>query len=267
MDDIPKYLQWKDIKLPLYYKISLTVVAILLVLVGIQSYRGTRHALRQLNSSYAPQDSILWFANQDDSVFQLMKKRAYLKARLRQAESDSIGLSIDLLDSTVGLRLKGVELHGSKMIGYSHSRLFDKMDHASLVNMLSGTLEISTDTSNTHKEPIKTVKAPKNEEEAAKMLVEHLPDTIDEFVAIRLLLDENLLVTIEQWPDSVPSSAQAYHDFISADKRQKSVTLWKDLLSLRRPAYQAWIRIYLPPQEAKSIYRALPKKGNVILKI
>jgi len=260
-------LNIRSIKLPIYIKIAIVFAGVIIVFFSIQSYRSTNQAIQKLNDRYHSTDSIMNKASNQDELFALLKKQGFLQSSLKQAESDSIGLCINFVDSSVALTLKGVELHGSKIIGFTSSNIFSNMDRASLITMLSGPLTITEDTSNIFKEPIKTVKAPKNEAEAAQMIPQNIPDTIQENVVIQLELDSAITVLILQEPDSVSNDQKNYDAFLSSLNRKKSMDMWKSLITFHLPEYKPWIKIYLPADEAKSLYRALPARGNVILKI
>ncbi len=128
-------------------------------------------------------------------------------------------------------------------------------------------MAITIESASILKEPIRTIKAPKSEEEAAMQANLAPPDTTREYVALRLETTQNTVLAFEQAPGTAPKSARNYHRFLKDQKNTALWEFWKNLLSFKTPVYKPWIKIYLPPEEVKSIYRAMPVEGSVILKL
>jgi hypothetical protein len=253
--------------LPPLLKMALMIFILLVVFISIQGYRAATRAVTEINNLFRSDDSLMIKMIQYDPLFEQIRNESYLQTRLRMAASDSIILYINLMDSTISMSLKGVTVYDHRLERFAYSKLFDKIDRSAKVNLLSSPLIITTDTANIPKENYKTVKAPKNEEEANLLTAQIIPDTTREQVAVRLVLENGMIILMEQDPKTIEHNSRSYRKFVSSQRRKGWVVLWKDLFSLEVPEYHPWIKLYLPPEEVKNIYRALPRNGTVVLKI
>ena len=260
---IPSFIK---LKIPASAKFILIIIVILILFFSIQSFRGSIKAVNRFDQRYLTGDSLTIKASTNDALYAMLNDKAFLQASLELADGDSIGLSINMQDSTVNLVLKGIVLYSCRMDGFRISPIFSKLGRQGILELSSRPLTILTDTANILKVPIRTIKAPKNEEEAALQVNLAAPDTTQEYVALRLETEPNFILAFEQVPAAVPKNAGTYHRFLAYHQNKALWSLWQNLLTFKTPDYRPTIRIYLPPDEVKSIYRALPIHGRVILK-
>ena len=112
-----------------------------------------------------------------DSAFVTMNRdKAYYQSRIRMAETDSISLALNLVDSTAILEIQGVAVHKAKINKVKISKVFYKADEYAISSMLSTPYTISKDFSTIKKEPLMIKMAPKDTSEYKPDI---LPDTTD----------------------------------------------------------------------------------------
>jgi len=98
----------------------------------------------------------------NSSLLPQLKDKAWLESRLKMANGDSIGLSIDLEQHRIQLELKGVVILSSKIRDFSISGFFRKMDGNVYFNTFGAPLTIQQFKSSIAKNPYKIVQAPKD---------------------------------------------------------------------------------------------------------
>jgi hypothetical protein len=254
-------------KVPLIIKTALLIFAVLSLYTGIQGYRAATRVLAELNDQYRSNDSLMVRMVQSDPLFDRIMTEKWLQTQLRLSALDSIILYINLRDSSISLVLKGVTVFDQPLESFGYSKILNKMDRSAKVSLLSNPLMVTADTASIPKANYRTVKAPKNEEEASLLTTQILPDTIREEVAARLLLENGMTILLEQGQQKISHDSRSYRKFLSDQRTRTWLFLCKDLLSLKIPDYHPWIKIYLPGEEVKNIYRALPGNAMVVLMI
>lgn len=254
-------------KVPLIIKIALLIFAVFSLYTGIQGYRAATRVLAQLNDQYRSNDSLMVRMVQSDPLYDRIMTENWLQTQLRLSASDSIILYINLRDSSVSMVLKGVTIYERRPENFRYSKIFDKIDRSAMIRLLSNPLMVTADTASIPKANYRTVKAPKNEEEASLLTTQILPDTIREEVAARLLLENGMTIFMEQGSQKINHDSRSYRKFLSDQRTKTWLVLCKDLFSLKVPDYHPWIKIYLPGDEVKNIYRALPGNAMVVLMI
>ena len=247
---------------------SLAVMVLsLLALVLAQSVRSSLFTVKSINERYQSTDSTLNRLTSNDQLFEMIKWNTYQQARLNLIKKDSISMCINLSDSTLTLVIRGVPVHRNRIDGYTYSPILDKINRTALINLFSEPNRIVNDTSNIVKHPIRKVIAPKNEEEAAKLSGLSEIDTLMETAALRFQLDNDLVIVVEHKPEALSIPSKSYKKFISAFDRKTKWDYMNNIFSTGNKEQQIWIRIYLPPEESKSIYRALPDNAYVAIHI
>ena len=254
-------------KIPLILKIPLLIFVAISLYTGIQGYRAATLVQTELNDQYRSNDSLIVRMAQSDPLFDRIMTENWLQTQLRLSASDSIILYINLRDSSISMELKGVTIYERRLENFRYSKVFDKIDRSAKIRLLSNPLMVTADTASIPKANYRTVKAPKNEEEAGLLTAQILPDTIREEVAARLLLENGMTILMEQGSQKVNHDSRSYRKFLSDQRTKTWLVLCKDLFSLQVPDYHPWIKIYLPGDEVKNIYRALPVNAMVVLMI
>lgn len=190
-----------------------------------------------------------------------IRELTYLTAFDSMAKSDSIGLVINLVDSTAMLAIKGVILHKAKIHSISNDGFLKSMDICSYQNLFSKPIAILSQNATIEKEPIQIKKAPKNEEEALAN-AEH-PDTT-----------KTLQVTHINFRLEIGCNFFIHDASEGCDRANKSLStpgeIWKNMkrfVMLKEPEYEPAIHICIDNKDAISIYRGLPAHGQIILRM
>jgi hypothetical protein len=196
----------------------------------------------------------------------LLREKAYLNARLTMAANDSLGLTINLRDSVVQLETKGVVLRQVKFADAEIPNFFRSFHPSLYVKTFSKPFKISEFGGTIVKEPITVVKAPKDSIEAARNKTEIDTSTV-EFVEWHMLLNKSFVISFVQSDsdfEKMDKSAWNYR----FDRYTSTLTSnVKDMVQFKIPVYYPQITLYIPKSEAKSFYRALSKKGVVVMRL
>ena len=193
--------------------------------------------------------------------------KAFLLTRLELAKKDSIGLVIDLTDSTAKLEVKGVPIRHCKILRYRHSDLARRLrSQGRLHQWLATPFILQEELATLPKAPIRIKEAPKDTIEAAESKGEDLP--IEQKDAeFTLQFDRNLTLSVEQ--AQTPSFAGRMRKFWydlrrNFDEANEAVVA---LMHLQLPQHRLWIEIELSREDAKAIYRALPTRAALALRL
>ena len=197
------------------------------------------------------------------SLQKTVKEITYHEAFIRMAETDSIGLIVNLSDSLLQLSLEGVIIHSARIESISGDGFFSAMDICSYQNLFSSPLEITGQYATVEKEPIVVKQAPKSEAEALASAGSHTPDSlkVQQVADVELMIGAGFEVYI--YDSSIGCKRASKHIGIQGES-------WKNIkrmAQLKRPRYQPAIHICVSKNDALSIYRALPRKALMVMKI
>lgn len=196
----------------------------------------------------------------------LVKDKVYKEALLKLAEYDSIQLVINLSDSTVNLSIKGVVIHRSRAGTVHADRIFQGMPLVQQLKLMSQPLAVHSQIASIVKEPVVVREAPKDTLEAA--LNAWQPDTLLQNPAFVLLtLDEGIHVILEQEDHPALKDRWTRFGFYSRLYSKRFLETTSDFLCLRKQDYHPAIAVSLPVDELRAIYRALPGRIYVVVKL
>ncbi len=224
-------------------------------------------SLKQKNERLSIQDSSAYLLFEKvPKLDSLAKEEAFLKSRLSMTESDSIGIVLDLSDSTIRLELHGVTIHCAEIQKYKTDRFFNSMDKQSYLTMFSAPFSTVMQTSSIEKEPLTVKRAPKDSIEAAKSV--YMPDTnIKPSMFCSLDLDSGIRIYLFQ--DSLSGKKDWFEKnrFILRDKIAIFFNNCYSLLHFQIPEYKPEIVLYLSQKDAVAIYRAIPANALVCVRL
>lgn len=193
--------------------------------------------------------------------------QAFLLTRLELAKNDSIGLVIDLTDSTAKLEVKGVPIRRCKILRYRQSDLARRLRaQGRLHHWLAAPFMLQKQLATLPKAPIRIKEAPKDTIEAAESKGEDLPIEQND-AEFTLQFDRNLTLSVEQTqpPSFAGRMRKLWYDWRrNFDEAQEAVTA---LVHLQLPQHRMWIEIELSREDAKAIYRALPTRAALALRL
>jgi len=194
-------------------------------------------------------------------------KQAFSLTRLELAKKDSIGLVIDLLDSTANLEVKGVPMRRCKILRYRHSGLARRLRRQGRLHQwLAAPFILQKELATLPKAPIRIKEAPKDTIEAAESKGEDLP--IEQSDAeFTLQFDRNLTLSVEQAqpPELAGRMREFWYDLRRYFDEARDAVI--ALVQLQLPQHRLWIEIELSREDAKAIYRALPARAALALRL
>jgi hypothetical protein len=250
-----------------WYIITGAVLLVLTVLYLAKSVSAVNHAVRAFDNAY--------FASleqkEGDTIdhcaipgyIDLIRKKAYLGAQVKLAESDSIGLIINMRDSVIQLLIKGLPIRSVKIDEYEISPFFQRVNQEAIYSMLSSPMKITGMQATFMKDPVSVKIAPKDTSEA---VVATRPDTTDfEAVFFTLNTDQNVRFFFEQQEDTIGADGRARFFFDLKDRSKNAKATMKAVARFDVPPYVPYIKIWIPKAEAKIVYRALPREGLIVL--
>jgi hypothetical protein len=193
--------------------------------------------------------------------------QAFWQARLQLAKGDSISLAVDLIDSVASLEAKGVVMRRCEILRYRSSGLTRRWrSQGRLHQWLASPFMLEKELATLPKAPIRIKEAPRDTIEASESKGEDLP--IEQRDAeFTLHFDRNLSLFVEQ--AQAPSFRGRWREFWYNVHRTFGAAedALVDLLLFRPPQHRIWIEIELSREDAKAIYRALPHRAGLALRL
>jgi hypothetical protein len=249
------------------FLILLIISTSFIVYYTVMSMLSPSHELAEIKKKYSPEESV---KNKDDNriftdsaYLSMIKERAFLQSKIVMAETDSIYLTINLEDSTMNLEISGVVVHKAKMSSFKASKILTNGNENIIYSMLSAPLTISSDIATIRKEPVLIKMAPKDTSEYKPDI---MPDTsITEPVNYILNMSNGTRIYVYQEEGEKRSDRIALFKFDLSDRLQQTWKALKRIAVFKVPDYKPFIKIKLPRADAKIIYRAIPKNGQIAL--
>jgi hypothetical protein len=247
--------------------IGVTVLALFIIYYLVMSVSAVNRTVNDFDNAY--------FASleqkEDDTInlcaipgyIDMIRNKAFLSSQLKMAESDSIGLLINVRDSIIQLLIKGLPVRNVTITGYEVSPFFHRANQEAIYAMLSAPLRITGMQATFMKDPVNVKIAPKDTSEA---VVDQKPDTTDfEAVFFTLDTDRNIRFFFEQQEDTIGTDRRARFFFDIKDRTRNASAAMREVARFRTPPYVPYIRISVPKAEAKIVYRAIPREGMIVL--
>lgn len=212
------------------------------------------------------------FTEKFDSIFyhpdivNLIKGKAYKEALLNLSKNDSIQLVINLSDSIINLSIKGVVIHQTNITEFKKDRLLRDLPLIHEIKLFSQPLPVLSYYSTIVKEPIVVRHAPKNPEEAA--LNAYQPDTLIQNPAfVACTIEHNFNIIFEQEENEGFYDNWKKFGFYLHLGFKKTIKSLENYFGLKKQEYQPVISIKIPVDDLRAIYRALPAKTFIVLKL
>ncbi|MCX6327496.1 MAG: hypothetical protein NT144_12740 [Bacteroidia bacterium] len=197
----------------------------------------------------------------DSTYLKLLKEKAFLQSRIVMAGSDSIYLTINMTDSTANIEISGVVVHKAKMSEVRASRILMKGNGNIILSLLASPFTISGAYATIKKEPVMIKMAPKDTSEYKPDI---MPDT-SITVPVNYILEMTNGVRIYVYQEEKEKFSDRMNLFCF-DIKYRLRNTWSSLKSVvlfKVPEYHPFIKMRLPRTDAKIIYRAIPKYGQV----
>jgi hypothetical protein len=197
---------------------------------------------------------------------ELKKDESVLKARYSLSTEDSVYLVLDLVKKMATLEMKGIPLHDSPLKDVWISNSIGMYHSEALIKWISQPFVLKNAISSIERVQFLVKIAPKDTIEANK--AEAIPaPRITEDVFIVMNFERNLQLVIQQSEVSEGEDKARIDSLkISMFKKEAERSV-KALTSLKRDAVTPKIVITLPKTEAITLYRSLPQKLKMVLKL
>ncbi|KPL16392.1 MAG: hypothetical protein AMS23_01060 [Bacteroides sp. SM1_62] len=251
-------------------RISIIIISLFLAGYLIACLMAPGHTIRQLNRTYGlhnelPRDGHA-VAREYLEIASLARQKAYLESRLAMADSDSIGMVLNLRDSLVELEINGIRIHSATISGYKVDRFFFSLKDETYAGLFSQPLRVEHDRGTIVKEPVFAHKAPRDTIEAANFIF--IPDTLHRVpVHITLNLTHGIRLSLyEDVKSSFRKKIRKITHYLGNMARQSGQNIFA-MMHSRVPAYEPGISITLAGKNITSIYRALPDRARVTILI
>lgn len=237
----------------------------ILVYFTIMSVRAPGKKLDEIRAKFGlqatPENKIDERFYSDSAYMAMLKEKAFLQARISMAETDSVYMTLNLADSTANLEISGVIVHSAKISDIKISGILRRGNEYANSDMLSTPMNVVSDFASIKKEPLMIKMAPKDTSEFKPDII---PDTTDyEPVNYILEMDNGIRIFVYQETDTITSDKNNLFFFDLNDRLRNTWSSLKSIASFRVPEYHPFIRIRLPKADAKILYRATPRHGQI----
>ena len=250
-------------KIALIVLISLILIFIVYysVMSMISPVRKLAEIKNEIGIKTAEKNGIEQKILKDSSYLRLLKERNFLQSRIVMAQTDSIYLTLNLIDSIANLEISGVVVHKAKMSHIETSKMLIADHDNSLLSIMPSPFIISQSFATIKKEPVMIKMAPKDTSEYKPDI---MPDTsITEPVNYILVMKSLIRIYVYQNENVKLNDRISQFKFDLNDRLRDTWSALKSVSTLKVPEYHPFIKIKLSRTDAKIIYRSIPKNGQI----
>lgn len=194
------------------------------------------------------------------------KEKAFQKSRLSLAEKDSIYMVLNIPDSMLLLEIKGVTVKKVKLAKLEVSHRFALISHENLLPWLSEPFTLEKDISTIPKSPIIVKQAPKDTLEAQAQATKPAPPDSTN-VYYTFYFDRNLVLEVEQVNPLEAWNTEKVITYANIKKNESTRSVFNMLRNPQQTDQPMMIKLVFGDSEARAIYRAVPTKSKLILKL
>lgn len=234
-----------------------SVFGFFLVLVVVQlmySFKGVKNFQHVYGLNIRQQSGEGW---SNPEVNRIKKDILWYEQLLKLSKSDSIYLAINLQDSVVQLKLKGMYLAEAKIV-FQYPYDFLKTANEETYRHFATVSAIHNETANLPKKPVRKVVAYSYENENGKASV----DTTEKKQLKWMFITEDNLRVIISGVKTASGSSHHFHP-------KQDVLQYRMQDVIRDPFpehYMPTLYLWLYNQEATAIYRAVPPGGKLLFR-
>lgn len=256
-------------KKTIWFRVAGSLLGLVLLLWLIALAIAPANRMKQLKNQLA--SDTVFNQHFDSSYFDpdlatLVKEKAFKEALLQLSEDDSIQMVLNLSDSTLSLSIKGVILHQTPIEIRSVDKLLERLPLNLEVKLFSAPLEVLAQYATIVKEPVVVRDAPKDTLEAAQTAWQ--PDTLVQSPAyVAFSLEHQIAVIMEQDNRTAHPDSRVRTHFYSHLWYGKLRSSLDHFIHLQQQDYCPEICIILPVDDLRAIYRALPGKPYMVIKL
>jgi hypothetical protein len=200
-------------------------------------------------------------------IIQLEKENNFEKNRLDLANQDSIYMIVDIPARKIAIEIKGVQVRTASILRVEMDQKLALFSHERLSPWLSEPFNLKKHISTIPKIPIVVKDAPKDTIEAQKISTKPLPPD-SSVVYTSLYFNKNLILEINQ--DALPQERElpkVQEYFAKTLEISPKVPAWTNLLNPGSTDQPLTIKIIVSAPDARAIYRAIPSRTNMVMKL
>jgi hypothetical protein len=197
---------------------------------------------------------------ENPDLFKIYKEKIYKESLIEQSKQDSMGLVVNLQDSSLTILISGIPVFSTKAKSFNISGIYRNLSPKAYLYYFRKPFVVDSCNATFEKEPITRKEAPKDTLEAASFFAK--PDTTLNFrVMSNYYLGYGFKLTIEQTlTDSIED-----RKYIINNKLNYFWDSFKKVMTLKNLEYEPKMIIYVTATDAMVIYRALPQKANIVI--
>ncbi|MEI7829861.1 MAG: hypothetical protein WCI31_08835 [Prolixibacteraceae bacterium] len=208
-------------------------------------------------------------SNSKDDVaklFELKKTETLLRSRYYLSSEDSIYMVLDLVNKVATLEMKGIPLHDSPIQDVWISNSIKMFHTEALLHWISQPFVLKNANSTIERVQFLVKIAPKDTIEANKAEAIPAPrKTEDVFIVMNF--ERNLQLVIQQSEISLGEDKARIDSLKSNFFNRETENSLKALTKLRRDAVTPKIFISMPKADAVTLYRALPQRLKMVIRM
>ncbi|MCK9639611.1 MAG: hypothetical protein M0R39_06830 [Prolixibacteraceae bacterium] len=228
--------------------------------------KGAKKADARVQNSPAAEESVSNSKDDLTKYFELKKAEALLRSRYSLSSEDSIYLVLDLMTKVATLEMKGIPLHDSKISEVWISNSIKMFHTEALLHWISQPFVLKNANSTIERVQFLVKNAPKDTIEANKAEAIPAPRKTED-VYIVLNFERNLQLVIQQTEKSEGEDKIRIDSLKNSFFKRETEKSIKALSSFKRDAITPKIVLTLPKSDAITLYRALPQKLKMVLRM
>lgn len=228
--------------------------------------KGTKKADTKVQNNSVAEDAV---ANSKDDLtryFELKKVETLLRSRYSLSSEDSIYLVLDLINKVARLEMKGIPLHDSNINKVWISNSIKMFHTEALLHWIAQPFILKNANATIERVQFLVKNAPKDTIEANKAEALPTPRKTED-VYIVLNFERNLQVVIQQAEISEGEDKKRIDSLKNSLFKMETGKSIKALSSFKRDVITPKIVITLPKSDAITLYRALPQKLKMVLRM
>ena len=231
-----------------------------------KSDKGGKKTESKVQDSQVKNETVSASKDEMQEFFELKRKETFLKVLYGLSAEDSIYLVLDLQNKIATIELKGIPLHDSPLKSVWISNSIKLFHTEALIKWMSQPFVLKNAVSTIERVQFLVKNAPKDTIEANKAEAIPAPRKTED-VYISMNFERNLQLVIQQSEVSEGVDKARIDSLKSSIFKRESEKSIRALASLKRDAVTPKIVITLPKTDAITLYRALPQKLKMVIKM
>jgi hypothetical protein len=204
--------------------------------------------------------------NANSKLFNLRKSEEFLASRINLVNNDSSYLVLDLMNKMFILELKGISLYECHVVSSQINSSIKDLPAASLLSWIAEPFYLKHSDATITRASLKEMIAPKDTVEANKKdETPRAPKRNDAYIVMDFERNLRLIIRQSEKPDK--EGARSIDSLQWKYRKIELINNLQALIHIDRDMVKPTIEIVLPKEDATILYRALPRKAKLLLRI